>query len=677
MIPISNKNFMKMSSHKIPNKRKRDSENHSRLSDLDDDVNWDEWTSATKTKNFMMDDTFLDYIKYSGKSVGQIYPNLLVKSTQESTNTKSFQSNIMQMGIKFEEKVVDLMIHNMGSENFINIGGDDNARSLQKYQNTIKAMTDGIPFIYQGIVRNYENKSFGAPDLIIRSDWINKFLDLDVYSNTEGKISAPLLKKRVKVRGKYRECSPKYHYVIVDVKYKTLMLRSDGKHLRNDGNLKAYKSQLLIYTDALAKMQGYNPQCAFILGSKWKFTSCGIEYEGKSCFSILGKIDYKKLDKSYIKKTKEALEWWDLLRKDGDKWDLKQRPLPRPELYPNMCNSMDYPYRRIKSKFAEEIDEISLLWYVGPKERRNAHNLGIYSWKDSKCTPEALGIKSKKRPIVLNRILDTNRKSKQIIQPKYFNKNIGDWKNPKPIELFVDFEMNNPVLQDFSDLPNFTNQTIIFMIGAGYIDPDTKEWVYKEFVVNYMIGGEEMRICSDFLTFVQVLKRKFNLDSIPTYHWSKAEVSSWRRAANRYQHKTSMLFSDVEWVDLYDIFREEPVGVKGCLNYSLKNIAKTFHKNKFIRTIWDQNGACVNGADAAVEAYQIEKECYQKNIKFVEHPLTDEIVKYNEVDCKVLQEMLYYIRKHHIAPNDMDVEKVDKEIFGRSKRKRRKVNYKV
>ncbi len=664
-------------------KSKRKRENQSQLSSKTE-INWAEWNSATSTKNFMMDDTFLDYVKYDKKSVTKQYPELIRSSTKQANNPTSFVRNIMDLGIEFEDKVIQLLMGDMNPKNIINIHGDVNARSLICYNNTIKAMNDGIPFIYQGVVRNYKNKTYGVPDLIIRSDWLNRFLENDVYTSAEMKVAASGLKsKLVKFRKKSRRVKPKYHYVIVDVKYKTLSLRSDGKHLRNDGNIKAYKSQLLIYTDALEQMQGYNPGCAFILGSKWKYESCGIKHEGNTCFGTMGKIDYKKLDISYIKKTKDALKWLNLVKKEGHKWDLTQRPLPRPELYPNMCNQMDFPYHHVKAKFAEDVDEISLLWYIGPNERRNAHKVGVYTWKDPKCTPEVLGMKGQKRPIVLNRILETNRNSIHTIRPKYFEKNLGDWKQTKSIELFVDFEMNNCVFQDFGGLPNFDNKTRIFMIGAGYIDPVSNVWVYKQFTVDKINANNEKKICSDFLYFVEVLKRKYKVSNIPVYHWSKAEVSCWNRAADRYQHTVSLLFSNIEWVDLHLIFQGEPVGIKGCLNYSLKTIAKVFHKNNFIKTIWNQDSSCVNGADAAVEAYKIQQECEAKNIIFTDHPQTEDIIKYNEVDCKVLQEMLYYIRKHHINPEEIlnpvieskEVVVENKEIFGRSRRKRRKINY--
>ena len=45
----------------------------------------------------------------------------------------------------------------------------------------------------------------------------------------------------------------------------------------------------------------------------------------------------------------------------------------------------------------------------------------------------------------------------------------------------------------------------------------------------------------------------------------------------------------------------------------------------------------------------------QGTLTFPDHPLTEEIVKYNEIDCKVLQEILEHNRQNHIHPQDEDL----------------------
>ncbi|GAH17538.1 unnamed protein product, partial [marine sediment metagenome] len=84
-----------------------------------------------------------------------------------------------------------------------------------------------------------------------------------------------------------------------------------------------------------------------------------------------------------------------------------------------MCNRYDYPYHKIKKKFAEDIEEISLVWRCGPKQRKAAHDKGIYSWKDPRCTPEVLGIAGEYTSKVVSRILEANHSVNQNIFPRY------------------------------------------------------------------------------------------------------------------------------------------------------------------------------------------------------------------------------------------------------------------
>ena len=69
-----------------------------------------------------------------------------------------------------------------------------------------------------------------------------------------------------------------YHYIVIDIKFSTLPLRANGKHLLNSGSYPAYKAQCLIYTDAIGLIQGYTSRYAFILGRRWKYTQKLIKY---------------------------------------------------------------------------------------------------------------------------------------------------------------------------------------------------------------------------------------------------------------------------------------------------------------------------------------------------------------------------------------------------------------
>lgn len=660
-------------------------------------INWDEFIPATGLKNYIMKDGFLDTLQIKSSAVIKSDPDFskyIAKSIEYSNKTDNFTATLLQHGKLFEQKIINLMKTEVGQNNFVDIQGDSCPRSEQKYLDTLTAIREGVPFITQAILRNYEDQTYGVADLLIRSDYLNNFLDVPALSPQEASTPAPLIssipssktrkntrntkgkkiknaraKARVKplARATASASNSPYHYVVVDIKYKTLILRSDGIHLRNDNILKAYKSQLWIYNNALGKIQGYTPPYAFILGSKWKYTSCGINHEGNSCFHKLARIDYSDLDAKYIEESKNAVQWLKDLKREGDKWDLSQYPLPRKELYPNMCNSYDYPYHEIKKAFAEKHKDLTLIRNVGVKHRENAFQHGVYTWDDPKCSVEVLGLKGKTAKIVQPILTVNSSDSTREIIPKKILSNYGNWKSvpsqkSKIVEVFVDFEMTCPVFTDFADLPNNFNVGKIFMIGAGYIQPTTNKWIFRKFIANSLTDAEEYRICKEFSDFLSSLSlplsaKNRNKRKVKCYHWSSAECSTWDRAMRKltasqkkhvdvFENKNVKKGKNVEWVDLLKVFLEGGVAVKGVLNYGLKNIAKAFHRLGFIQTTWGES-ECADGADAAVNVYRAHMECQYTQSPLSQHPILQDIAVYNEVDVKVLQEILYYLRKHH------------------------------
>ena len=67
------------------------------------------------------------------------------------------------------------------------------------------------------------------------------------------------------------------------------------------------------------------------------------------------------------------------------------------------------------------------------------------------------------------------------------------------------------------------------------------------------------------------------------------------------------------------------------------------YKNNLILTKWEDN--TLDGLDAMLVAWYAEKECNRNNIDSIrEFHDMDSIVKYNEIDCKVMWDILKYIR---------------------------------
>ena len=132
------------------------------------------------------------------------------------------------------------------------------------------------------------------------------------------------------------------------------------------------------------------------------------------------------------------------------------------------------------------------------------------------------------------------------------------------------------------------------------------------------------------MQIIKIKKRQRN-KKIKVYHWSHAEVSSYNKAIKRHGVRNKIF-----WVDLLKVFKNEPITIKGCKNFSLKSVARTLKEHGYIKTMWDNTYA--DGMAVLVSIGQ--------NNNINNASMIYDIIKYNEIDCKVLSEILEYLRTH-------------------------------
>jgi len=570
------------------------------------------WISATKTRNFLLNDSLVDWLKVHGSS-----SKIGVK------NTNRFMSFIMEKGIQFEDALIKYIHKNKTP--IVTVSEYITDESVSK---TISLMKNGTPVIHSAPVRNNNNKTHGIIDLLVRSDYLDKIIDDCPISDEEKKIPSKKLGKN-------------YHYVVIDIKFSTLPLKADGRHLLNSGSYPAYKAQCLIYNQAIANIQGYTPRYSFILGRRWKYMSKEIKHNNYTCLNRLGVIDYEKNDQIYVGKTKEALSWIRDIDKNGHKWSTS--PPCRSELYPNMCFDSG-KWQKQKNKIAKDIGEISSMWYCGIKHREKAIKKGIKTWKDPKCTSNNMGMKGE-RASIIDKILDINRQSKDLIRPNKIKNNVCNWKK-KCNEVFVDFETLSDIFDGFEDLPHQKTTDMIFMIGVWYKPKNSSKWEYKRFTCNKKNLTEEYRIMDEFNQFIK------SQNNPKLWYWC-AENRFWKRSQNR--HYENAINSENEekatnisnkwnlnkWSDLCEIFKHEPIVIKDCFKFGLKPISSAMRSHGLIKTKIESE--CSSGMTAMVKAYK----CYQEFDNPANCPIMRDIAKYNEFDCHVLEEIITYLRNNH------------------------------
>ena len=81
---------------------------------------------------------------------------------------------------------------------------------------------------------------------------------------------------------------------------------------------------------------------------------------------------------------------------------------------------------------------------------------------------------------------------------------------------------------------------------------------------------------------------------------------------------------------------------KKAQDFKLKSIAKIMKKHNMININLDSN--CKSGMTAMIEAFK----CYENEVNPTSCEIMQDIIKYNEFDCKVLWQIISYLRQNHI-----------------------------
>ncbi len=577
--------------------------------------------SASKTRNFALNDTLVDWLDlhFRGSSDKSKF-----SQTQNKPQQTSFLSYIMNKGIEFEREVMKLIIQKLPENSVLTI-----CQNMENYQDrlheyearTKQAIRDGVPVIYQGVLINHTGPlqgSYGMPDMIVRSDYLHKLVDLD---------PGVILSK----------------YVILDIKFTTLELCADGLRLRNSGSAPAYKCQLYIYNHALGEILGSEPTTSYILGRRYKYESRDELYSGDSCFDRLGHIQYDTWDKEYITKTIKAIEWIRRLRQHGSGWHLFPKP-SIPELYPNMNNALDTHWSGVKKQYANHLGELTLLWNCGYKHRNTGHTKGVYSYKDKKCRAKILGINGPKIGKTLNKIIKINQKKKFKTKMDYIkvklNKHLDrSYLKKSKLRITVDFETINSVMDDLSQLPYAQNSNYVFMIGVSTFADDVCN--YRSFIITELTKRAEYDMVLEFYDYLRTLTDKYlgkNKDIPPLYHWGCIERTSFDKLCESLlpinSHRIVKINSSLCWYDMCEVFRTNPIVINGCFKFGLKEIANRLSELGLIKSKWDCSVS--GGQDVMIIAQNIYK--VSGNVKL--HKDMIEIEKYNRIDCVVIHEII-------------------------------------
>ena len=592
-------------------------------------INWNEMISASSIRNYILEDPLLDWLKYYSINNLNDIPKERTTCTTYNNNynnknkndTLSFTNFIMEQGNLFEKNVFEKLINKF---NVVQVSYNNESQSYEKYMETIDYMKQGINIIYQGVLHDYKNKLYGVPDLLIRTDKFNEIFNKNLIIPTNNKSLI------------------KYHYVVVDIKHSTINLNCNQTFIKDTNSIPAYKGQILIYNRLLSNILGYEPKLGFILSKKINYTKNNINYSSDNFMENISVIDYNGIDKDYKSIVNKAIEWIKRMRTEGIDWKLLPKPTT-PELYPNMKNDKDDGYRLIKAELADNINEITNIWWCSYKKRQLAHSKKIYKWNDRRFNAELIDIRDNKTAVTLNNILTINRNNgnvMEIIRTDDLLKT-DEWRNNNNVmEFYIDFEtLNSNIGQVEVDGNN-----IIFMICIGWNNNIENNWEYKTFMINKNDNEDELKMIENMWELINNKMAEFNKTDYTFIHWTSAEITFYNKFLSKHPFNNSINLKKFKSFDLYKLFLDNNIVIKGAFNFSLKNVANAMHNNGLIDTCWDKNSSCTNGLQAMFLAYNL-----YKNNDYVDenNNIMKEIIRYNIIDCQVMWEMLMYLRNNY------------------------------
>ena len=101
-------------------------------------------------------------------------------------------------------------------------------------------------------------------------------------------------------------------------------------------------------------------------------------------------------------------------------------------------------------------------------------------------------------------------------------------------------------------------------------------------------------------------------------------------------------FPEFELIDLLYYFKLEPISIKGCFGYGLKEIVKQLYNLKLIENKWPDD---IDGVEAMVQLKKTSDSALKLNIPIKRFCEIKRIIYYNYMDCRVIIDILKMLEK--------------------------------
>ena len=540
-------------------------------------------------------------------------------------------------GDLFEDSIVNKIYEFMNKKKEIHkiLNINKKLSKKNKYNKTLEAFIENkYEVILGSFVINTDNNTGGFPDLVVKGSWIKKYIKF--FNNNLNKNINNLTNLNNFDKLNLNININNQTYYIIDIKSSIISLINKGEMISNTQTFKNYKMQVYVYKMAVESMlstiksKSKISDYGFLLGKKYAFVDKKIQFNFDS-FDVLGLFIYSDNDKQDLA---SAVDWHEYLKEN---WQtMKLNPINNEYLHPNIKNTFDGKYKKVKHAIAKENKEITLLYNCGITQRNNAFMYDIKRYDDPDLTTEILGFKNaSSRDVILTKMLELNRTTGNTNDELiYLSKqnNYENWQKKYKYEFFVDFETYQ------SDIKNCN---ILYMIGVG-IELD-KQYIYTCFVINsdktpnnmsenYILCETEKDLIDNFLEYIKMIcDNEFNTTRL--IHWSHAEPSVFRTKLTEYNININL-----PWFDLLNVFKnpQYPIIIKECHSFGLKSIINKLNEYKFIDLKWNELDDGLLSAFIANDIYK----GIEDSDKLIE------IIEYNYIDCYALHLLINFIRNY-------------------------------
>lgn len=581
------------------------------------DAPWEVWLPATGSRAWCFDNPLLDWLEVHGEAHGFERDD----PGDERTDMPAF---VLRQGQAFEAQVLTWL---EARHELRRITAP--LRTRAAVEATWAALCEGVEVIAHGALWDPQRRMHGQADLLVRSDVLHRRFP-EAVDAAAAHQPAPHLP------------DARWHYRVVDVKFKGLHLTASG-HAASDH--RPDMVQVWIYSQALARMQGLRPAQAHLLGRGWTQQ----DRRGRGAFERLAcvDLDHAFRDGRTLEDLATGAQHW---RRDvvtqGASWQVL--PVPsRPELRPNLRAAEQHGWRTATRHIATALEDLTTLPRVGPAGRAEAAAAGVTRWTDDDCTAAACGITAPTYATRVDAVLAANRLPPDAnpLLPARVTADEAVWRHAAPVEFFVDFETVSDLDDDFATFPDAGGTPMIFMVGCGHVDADGA-WQFRVFTADRLVHNEEIRILDAWVAHMQDVcaTRDTSLDAARLYHWSRAERSVLETGYNAAAVRCpGAAWTNLPWYDLLtNVVEAEPMTVQGAWGFGLKPIAKALHAHGLIATSWEDGPT--DGLGAMVGAWWCDAQARAHGGVLRDEPLMLEIEGYNEVDCRVMQEILHLLR---------------------------------